>query len=95
MDFLLNEEQRAVQKLTFDFAQNEIAPFAREHDEQGKINWDALKKMGKLNCHLRHSSRKSNGRHRWVFPIAVIGGPPSCAGPAAGGCAWHTMCRQV
>src|SRR6476619_5806160 len=48
MDFSLNDEQKAVQKLTYDFAQNEIAPFAREHDEQGKINWDALKKMGPL-----------------------------------------------
>ena len=48
MDFLLNEEQRAVQKVAFDFAQNEIAPYAREYDEQGKINWDALKKMGPL-----------------------------------------------
>ena len=48
MDFLLNDEQRAVQKLTYDFAQNEIAPFAREHDEQQKINWDALKRMGPL-----------------------------------------------
>lgn len=48
MDFLLNEEQRAVQKLSYDFAQNEIAPYAREHDEQGKINWAALKKMGPL-----------------------------------------------
>src|SRR6185436_19249243 len=48
MDFLLNDEQRAVQKLVYDFAQNEIAPYAREHDEQQKINWDALKKMGPL-----------------------------------------------
>ncbi len=48
MDFLLNDEQRAVQKVAFDFAQNEIAPYARENDEQGKINWDALKKMGPL-----------------------------------------------
>ena len=48
MDFLLNDEQRAVQKLAFDFAQNEIAPQAREHDEQGTINWDAFKKMGPL-----------------------------------------------
>jgi glutaryl-CoA dehydrogenase (non-decarboxylating) len=48
MDFLLSEEQRAVQKMAYDFAQNEIAPYAREHDEQGTINWDALKKMGRL-----------------------------------------------
>src|SRR5947207_10057038 len=48
MDFSLNDEQRAVQKLTYDFAQNEIAPFAREHDEQQKINWAAFKKMGPL-----------------------------------------------
>lgn len=48
MDFLLNEEQRSVQKLAYDFAQKEIAPSAREHDEQGTINWEALKKMGPL-----------------------------------------------
>jgi glutaryl-CoA dehydrogenase (non-decarboxylating) len=48
MDFLLNDDQRAVQKLAFDFAQKEIAPYAREHDEKGTINWPAIKKMGEL-----------------------------------------------
>src|SRR3954466_3030052 len=48
MDFLLNDEQRAVQKLVYDFAQNEIGPYARRLDEQQKINWDAFKKMGPL-----------------------------------------------
>src|SRR5690242_21719162 len=48
MDFSLSEDNRAVQKLTHDFAQKEIVPFAREHDAEQTINWDVIKRMGEL-----------------------------------------------
>lgn len=48
MDFTLNEDQRAVQKMVYDFAQREIAPYAREYDERGEINWNAIKGMKEL-----------------------------------------------
>jgi glutaryl-CoA dehydrogenase (non-decarboxylating) len=48
MDFLLTEENRSVQKMTYDFAQKEIVPFAREHDANQTINWDVIKRMGEL-----------------------------------------------
>ena len=48
MEFLLTEENRSVQKMTHDFAQKEIVPFAREHDENHMINWNVIKRMGEL-----------------------------------------------
>src|SRR3712207_124254 len=48
MDFALNEDQRSVQEMVRDFAQNEIVPYAREHDEEQKINWNVIKRMGEL-----------------------------------------------
>ncbi|HUS14081.1 MAG TPA: acyl-CoA dehydrogenase family protein, partial [Chloroflexia bacterium] len=48
MDFMLSEENRSVQKMAYDFAQKEIVPFAREHDENHTINWDVIKRMGEL-----------------------------------------------
>jgi alkylation response protein AidB-like acyl-CoA dehydrogenase len=48
MDFTLNEDQRAVQKMVYDFAQGEIAPEAREYDERGEINWNVIKGMKEL-----------------------------------------------
>ena len=48
MDFMLNADQRAVQQMVYDFAQREIAPYARDYDERGEINWNAIKSMGTL-----------------------------------------------
>jgi glutaryl-CoA dehydrogenase (non-decarboxylating) len=48
MDFLLNADQRAVQQLAYDFAQREIAPHARDYDERGAINWNAVRGMKEL-----------------------------------------------
>src|SRR5690242_12655860 len=48
MDFTLNEDQRAIQKMVYDFAQREIAPYAREYDERGEINWNVIKGMKEL-----------------------------------------------
>jgi alkylation response protein AidB-like acyl-CoA dehydrogenase len=48
MDFDLNEEQRMWQKAVHDFVAAEVRPFAREADETGKFNWNAVRKMGPL-----------------------------------------------
>jgi alkylation response protein AidB-like acyl-CoA dehydrogenase len=48
MDFDLNEEQRMWQKAVHDFVAAEVRPFAREADETGEFNWDAVRKMGPL-----------------------------------------------
>ncbi|MEK9162393.1 MAG: acyl-CoA dehydrogenase family protein [Chloroflexota bacterium] len=48
MDFQLNEEQRQWQKTVREFVEAEVKPRAKETDETGKFNWDAVKKMGPL-----------------------------------------------
>jgi alkylation response protein AidB-like acyl-CoA dehydrogenase len=48
MNFDLNEEQLAVQKMVRDFVAKEITPNAKEWDQQEKFPWDVWKKMGQL-----------------------------------------------
>ena len=48
MDFDLNDEQRMWQKAVHDFVAAEVRPFAREADETGEFNWNAVRKMGPL-----------------------------------------------
>lgn len=42
------DEERELQKMTRDFARQELAPFAEKHDEDESFNLDAFKKMGEL-----------------------------------------------
>lgn len=48
IDFALSDEQRALQALARDFAQNEIAPVAPQLDRAGQFPHDLLKKAHKL-----------------------------------------------
>ena len=48
MNFDLTEEQKMWQKTVHDFVETEVKPKAREVDETGEFNWDAVRKMGPL-----------------------------------------------
>ncbi|MGI6308053.1 MAG: acyl-CoA dehydrogenase family protein [Dethiobacteria bacterium] len=48
MNFELNEEQLAVQKMVRDFVANEITPFAKEWEQKEEFPMDVWKKMGDL-----------------------------------------------
>ena len=48
VNFSLTEEQKDMQKLFRDFAQNEIAPIAEEMDEKEEMNMDLVHKMMEL-----------------------------------------------
>lgn len=48
MDFILNEEQRAFQQLAREFANNELAPYAKEWDEKHIFPVATLRKAAKL-----------------------------------------------
>lgn len=48
MDFDLNEEQRMWQEAVHDFVTREVKPKARQVDEEGEFNWEAVRKMGPL-----------------------------------------------
>ena len=46
MDLQLSEEHRMIRDMARDFAENEIAPIAAEHDETGEFPRDTIAKMG-------------------------------------------------
>jgi len=48
IDFSLTDEQKALQELARDFAQNEIAPVASQLDRTGEFPFDLLRKAHKL-----------------------------------------------
>jgi len=48
MDLDLTDEQRMWQKVVHDFVAAEVRPKAREVDETGEFNWQAVRKMGPL-----------------------------------------------
>ncbi len=48
MDQFLNDNHRMIQEMVRDFAQNEIAPVARELDQHSEFPWDNVKKMAGL-----------------------------------------------
>lgn len=48
IDFTLTEEQTMIQKLARDFAQKEVAPKIREHDQKAYFDKNILTKMGEL-----------------------------------------------
>ena len=48
MDFDLSEEQQAVQTMVREFAEREIAPVARELDEQEQFPAKTIRKLSEL-----------------------------------------------
>src|SRR5260221_13770398 len=48
MDFELTTEQKRIQALAREFAEQEVAPIAREADEKGEFPLHLVKRMGEL-----------------------------------------------
>jgi alkylation response protein AidB-like acyl-CoA dehydrogenase len=48
MNFDLSEEQRMWREVVHDFVAREVKPKARQVDEEGQFNWEAVHKMGPL-----------------------------------------------
>jgi alkylation response protein AidB-like acyl-CoA dehydrogenase len=49
MNFRLTDEQRLIRKAARDFASKELAPNARQWEEDGTFSGEAFKKMGELD----------------------------------------------
>jgi acyl-CoA dehydrogenase len=55
IDFSLSDEQRQFRDLAREFAEKEIAPRARHHDETGEYPWEICRKaweLGLMNTHI-------------------------------------------
>lgn len=48
MNFELTEEQKMIQRMVREFAEQEIAPYAAERDRSGEFPLDTFRKMGEL-----------------------------------------------
>ena len=49
MDLTLSIKQKQLRRMARQFAKAELAPIAKEIDEEGRFPWEAVEKMGTLN----------------------------------------------
>ena len=61
MDFTLSLKQKQIRRMARQFAKAELAPIAREIDEEGRFPWEAVEKMGPLNFFGMQAPRQYGG----------------------------------
>ncbi len=61
MDFTLSMQQKQIRRMARQFARTELAPIAREIDEEGRFPWEAVEKMGPLNFFGMQAPRRYGG----------------------------------
>ncbi len=61
MDFTLSTKQKQIRGMARQFAKAELAPIAKEIDEEGRFPWEAVEKMGPLNFFGMQAPRQYGG----------------------------------
>ena len=61
MDFTLSIKQSQIRQMARQFARTELAPIAKEIDEEGRFPWEAVEKMGPLNFFGMQAPRQYGG----------------------------------
>ena len=61
MDFTLTVKQKQIKQMVRQFARTELAPMAKEIDEEGRFPWEAVEKMGPLNFFGMQAPRQYGG----------------------------------
>lgn len=61
MDFTLSIKQKQVRRIARQFAKAELAPIAKEIDEEGRFPWEVAEKMGPLNFFGMQAPRQYRG----------------------------------
>src|SRR4030067_1154414 len=61
LDFTLSMKQKQMRRMARQFARAELAPIAKEIDEEGRFPWEAVEKMGPLNFFGMQAPRKYGG----------------------------------
>ncbi len=61
MDLTLTLKQKAIRNMARKFAENELAPIAREIDAERRFPWEVIEKMGSLNFFGMQAPRKYGG----------------------------------
>ena len=61
MDFTLSVKQKQIRRMARQLAKTELAPIAKEIDEEGRFPWEAVEKMGLLNFFGMQAPRQYGG----------------------------------
>jgi len=61
VDLTLTLKQKAIRKMARQFAENELAPIAREIDAERRFPWEVIEKMGPLNFFGMQAPQKYGG----------------------------------
>ena len=61
LDFALSAKQKQIRRMARQFAKTELAPIAKEIDEEGRFPWEAVEKMGLLNFFGMQAPRQYGG----------------------------------
>jgi len=72
MNFELNEEQKAIQKLARDFAQGELRPRAAEFDRSAEFIWDVIPKLAEVGFLGISIPEKYNGQGMDMLSAALV-----------------------
>jgi alkylation response protein AidB-like acyl-CoA dehydrogenase len=61
LDFTLSLQQKQIRRMARQFAKAELAPIAKDIDEEGRFPWDVVEKMGPLNFFGMQAPRQYGG----------------------------------
>jgi alkylation response protein AidB-like acyl-CoA dehydrogenase len=61
LDFTFSLQQKQMRRMARQFAKAELAPIAKEIDEEGRFPWEAVEKMGPLNFFGMQAPRQYGG----------------------------------
>lgn len=61
MDLTLSIQQKQIRRMVRQFAKAELAPIAKEIDEEGRFPWEVVEKMGPLNLFGMQAPRQYGG----------------------------------
>jgi alkylation response protein AidB-like acyl-CoA dehydrogenase len=61
LDFTLSIQQKQIRRMARQFAKAELAPIAKEIDEEGRFPWEEVEKMGPLNFFGMQAPRQYGG----------------------------------
>jgi len=72
MDFELTEKQIMLRSMAREFAEQEMLPTLKEYEQQHKVNYDLIKKMGSLGLIGAHISQEYGGAGLDYTSAAII-----------------------
>ena len=71
MDYFLTEEQKMIQDLAREIAQDKIKPIAAQHDETGEFPWDTMKILADAGFFGLYIDEKYGGAGCGVFELVL------------------------